>query len=119
MKLSKIILVLVALSVANIQAAEISRVMFVQFMKKNGPTTLCSSTALLGCMKIPQQRCLTSLNTVNDICATKMFDVFPESFTESEENARYYGREYSYCLLDQWKLSDALAASKIEQCFGR
>lgn len=99
-------------------AADIPKTLFIQFMKTNAPEILCSNTALLSCLELPQTQCLDALVQPNIDCAASLSVTFPDQFAESDENTRHYGSLYSQCLLTGWKTTDPMMATPIETCFG-
>lgn len=115
----RILLLVLSVTVASASvAADIPKTLFIQFMKSNGPETLCTNTALLTCLQVPQTQCLDALVQPNIDCAARLSDTFPDQFAESDENTRHYGNLYSMCLLTGWKATDPVMATPIETCFG-
>jgi len=99
-------------------SADIPQGLFLQFMKDNGPDTLCSNVPLLQCLDVTAEQCREALVTPNVQCATRLKDTFPQQFADSEENARHYGSLYGICLLEGWKEAEPILATPMDVCFG-
>lgn len=107
-----------SLSVAA-TAAELSSELFLNFMLKQAPSTLCSNQSIISCMAIDKQACIDEITQVNPVCASRLATVFPNSFAETNQNMQYYTGQYTLCLLDEWSANFVGRQSKIAQCFNR
>lgn len=99
-------------------AAEIPKATFLQFMKQNGPETLCTNNALLSCLAVTSDQCRASLVQPNLDCVINLDATFPDQLEESEENIRHYGSLYAMCLLEGWKEGEPILVTPMETCFG-
>lgn len=112
------ILAITLLVAGTAYSADIPKTLFLQFMKENGPETLCTNTALLSCLAVTPEQCRESLIQPNLSCVDSLYDTFPDQFEDSEENARQYGSLYGICLLEGWKEAEPILATPMETCFG-
>jgi len=101
---------------STLMAADVSRTMFLMFMRQQAPQSLCGNTDLLACTDVTYDQCMAELNKVNGECTMEAHQVWPEHFSETQESALKYGGWYSRCLLKKWQEMEVVGSDKLDSC---
>ena len=96
--------------------AQVPSVIYLQFLNQNAPQWLCQQDATFSCLGIPATVCTKGIESAAKRCGPTLLSQWPESFTESQENALFYGDEYRQCILEDWITQQWVTPEQLTLC---